>query len=285
MLKAEGLVAPQPHKRPRSSYVRFCAELPNELWQSDITCWREVEIISVIDDHSRLCMAAKAFAQVRAPDVVSTFYEAASRHGLPESLLSDNGAVYTAAPRNGRCAIESELIALGILYKHSRPYHPQTCGKVERFHQTLKKHLAAQRPARSLQRLQAQIDRFIAYYNEERPHRALQRRTPAEAYAARIKAEPRATVTHQRATTGSATTKSTPAAPSRCAIAAACATSPWGGRTRAAAWSYWSPIATCACSAPRARSCASWCSTPAASTSRLASSPVYDVSRHLSPMS
>jgi transposase InsO family protein len=190
VLKANGLVAPQPHKRPRSSYVRFCAELPNELWQSDITCWREVEIMSVIDDHSRLCVAAKVFAQVRAPDVVTTFYAAASRHGLPESLLSDNGAVYTAAPRNGRCAIESELVALGILYKHSRPYHPQTCGKVERFHQTLKKNLAAQRPAHSLEGLQAQIDRFVAYYNQQRPHRSLQRRTPAEAYGARIKAQP-----------------------------------------------------------------------------------------------
>jgi len=89
VLKAQGLVTPQPHKRPRSSYVRFCAALPNELWQSDITCWREVEIMSVIDDHSRLCVAAKAFAQVRAPDVVTTFYAAASRYGLPESLLSD----------------------------------------------------------------------------------------------------------------------------------------------------------------------------------------------------
>ena len=121
VLKAEGLVTPQPHKRPRSSYVRFCAELPNECWQTDITCWREVEIIGVIDDHSRLCMAARAFAQVKVADVVATFYEAASRFGLPQSLLSDNGAVYTAAPRRGRCAIESELLALGILYKHSRP--------------------------------------------------------------------------------------------------------------------------------------------------------------------
>jgi Integrase core domain len=73
----------------------------------------------------------------------------------------------------------------------ARPYHPQTCGKIERFHQTLKKHLAAQRPARSLAQLQAQIDRFVAYYNEQRPHRGLARRTPAEAYAARIKAAPR----------------------------------------------------------------------------------------------
>jgi len=190
VLKAEGLVTPQPHKRPRSSYVRFCAELPNELWQTDITCWREVEIMGVIDDHSRLCVAAKAFAQVKVADVVTTFYEAASRFGLPESLLSDNGAVYTAAPRNGRCAIESELLALGILYKHSRPYHPQTCGKIERFHQTLKKHLAAQPHTDSLEVLQERIDRFVAYYNDVRPHRAIARRTPAVAYAARTRAVP-----------------------------------------------------------------------------------------------
>jgi transposase InsO family protein len=190
VLKAHGLVTPQPHKRPRSSYVRFCAELPNECWQTDITCWREVEIIGVIDDHSRLCVTARAFAQVKAPDVVATFYEAASRYGLPQALLSDNGAVYTAAPRNGRCAIESELLALGILYRHSRPYHPQTCGKIERFHQTLKKHLAAQPTADSLETLQAQIDRFVAYYNGVRPHRAIARRAPADAFTARIKAEP-----------------------------------------------------------------------------------------------
>ena len=181
----------------------------------------------MIDDHSRLCLAAKAFAQVRAPDVVSTFYEAASRHGLPESLLSDNGAVYTAAPRNGRCAIESELIALGILYKHSRPYHPQTCGKIERFHQTLKKHLAAQRPPRSLARLQAQIDRFIAYYNQSARTGRSSAGHPPRPTPRASRQSPRATLTHQPATTASATTGSTPAAPSRCATAAACATSPW----------------------------------------------------------
>jgi Integrase core domain len=110
--------------------------------------------------------------------------------GLPASVLSDNGAVYTAAPRNGRCAFESELLSLGITYKHSRPYHPQTCGKVERFHQTLKKHLTAQPAADSPPALQEQVDRFIAYYNEVRPHRALGRKTPAEAFSARIKAKP-----------------------------------------------------------------------------------------------
>jgi transposase InsO family protein len=195
VLKRSGLITPQPHKRPRSSYVRFCAELPNECWQTDITCWvlaggEQVEVVGLLDDHSRLCVAAKVFAQTKAGDIVSTFHEAAGRFGFPASVLSDNGAVYTAAARNGRCAMESELLALGITYKHSRPYHPQTCGKVERFHQTLKKHLAARPGADSLAAMQEQIDRFVAYYNDVRPHRSLARRTPAEAYSARLKAKP-----------------------------------------------------------------------------------------------
>ncbi len=74
---------------------------------------------------------------------------------------------------------------------HSRPYHPQTCGKVERFHQTLKRYLARQRPAATVAELQAQLDHFRTYYNTSRPHRAIGRRTPARAFAARTKATPK----------------------------------------------------------------------------------------------
>ena len=84
--------------------------------------------------------------------------------------------------------MENELARLGIAYKHSRPYHPQTCGKVERFHQTQKKWLASQPGAATLTDLQQQLDAFRDYYNHVRPHRALGRGTPAEAYAARPKA-------------------------------------------------------------------------------------------------
>jgi hypothetical protein len=106
-------------------------------------------------------------------------------------MLTDNGAIFTAESRNGACAIELELLTLGVDYKHSRPYHPQTCGKVERFHQTLKRWLAQQRCARTVTQLQAQLDWFRTYYNTIRPHRALGRRTPAQAFAARTKATPR----------------------------------------------------------------------------------------------
>ena len=110
--------------------------------------------------------------------------------GLPASLLTDNGCIYTAAYRHGYSAMESELFHLGIDYKHSRPYHPQTCGKVERFHQTLKKFLVKQPPATTIAQLQAQLDRFVDYYNQIRPHRAKSRKSPKSAYDSRDKARP-----------------------------------------------------------------------------------------------
>ncbi len=150
-----------------------------------------MEILNIIDDHSRLLVASRAFLTTKAADVVETFHQGAATWGLPASMLTDNGAVFTAEARNGACVMELELLALGIDFKHSRPYHPQTCGKVERFHQTLKKWLAKQRRAKTVEALQAQLDRFSTYYNTVRPHRALARRTPAEAFAARTKARPR----------------------------------------------------------------------------------------------
>jgi transposase InsO family protein len=196
ILSRRGFVIPQPHKRPRSSWRRFQAELPNECWQADTTHWAladgtDVEILNVLDDHSRVLVASQAFLTTKAADVVATFYQGVERYGLPASMLTDNGAVFTAESRHGTCAIELELIGLGIAYKHSRPYHPQTCGKVERFHQTLKRWLAKQPPAATLAALQAQLDQFRTYYNTLRPHRALNRRTPAEAFAARTKATPK----------------------------------------------------------------------------------------------
>jgi transposase InsO family protein len=196
VLSRRGFVTPQPQKRPKSSWRRFQAELPNECWQADTTHWSladgtDVEILNVIDDHSRLLVASRAFVTAKAADVVETFHQGASELGKPASMLTDNGAIFTAESRRGACAIELELLALGVDYKHSRPYHPQTCGKVERFHQTLKKWLTKQRRAATIAGLQAQLDRFRTYYNTIRPHRALHRRTPAEAFAARTKATPR----------------------------------------------------------------------------------------------
>jgi len=195
VLRREGLVVPEPQKRPHSSLIRFEADLPNETWQADITHWRlaggrEVEILNMIDDHSRLFLASRAFSTVKAADVVEVFGFATDLHGIPASLLCDNGAVFTATPRGGKVLLQLEMERLGVVAKNSRPYHPQTCGKVERLHQTLKRYLARQAPARTLAELQDQLDAFAHYYNAIRPHRALGGRTPLQAYSARVKARP-----------------------------------------------------------------------------------------------
>jgi len=195
VLRRRGFITPQPHKRPRSSWIRFEARLPNECWQSDVTHWRlaggtEVEIVNLLDDHSRLAIASRVLAVATAPKVLEVFREAGATWGFPAALLTDNGCVYTTWHRGGPNVMQVELLALGIDYRHSRPYHPQTCGKVERFHQTLKRWLARQPRARTIGELQAQVDRFVAYYNDVRPHRAVGRRPPRAAFDARDKARP-----------------------------------------------------------------------------------------------
>jgi len=196
ILTRRGFVTPQPRKRPAGAGTRFQADLPNERWQADITHWQladgtGVEIHNLLDDHSRLALRSKARRSTTGPDVLADFRAAFTRHGIPRSVLTDNGAVYTGTPRGGgRVALEIELDLLGVTLRHSRPYHPQTCGKVERFHQTLKKWLAAHPPASTITGLQRQLDHFVRYYNTTRPHRALARRTPTQAYTARPKATP-----------------------------------------------------------------------------------------------
>ena len=169
ILKRQGLIKPEPHKRPKASFVRFEAELPNELWQTDATEWlladsTKVEILNLIDDHSRLCLASVALPTVKAADAVQTFYSAVAEYGAPARFLSDNAAVFSGRSRHGRVALESELDRLGVQCVHSTPYHPQTCGKVERFHQTLKLFLAKQARAASIPLLQLQLDAFRTIY-------------------------------------------------------------------------------------------------------------------------
>lgn len=195
ILKRRGFVTPQPKKRPRSSFIRFAADLPNECWQSDMTHWAladgtDVEIVNFLDDHSRLCVASVALAVTKATDIADIFITASQRYGTPASVLTDNGCIYTAKHRGGKVIMETLLETLGVTYKHSSPYHPQTCGKVERFHQTEKKFLTKQDLARDLTELQHQLDRFVTYYNEARPHRGIGRRTPSEVFDAKTKAHP-----------------------------------------------------------------------------------------------
>lgn len=203
ILRRHGLVTEQPRKRPRSSYLRFQAELPNETWQSDFTHWRladgtGTEILTFLDDHSRLALCVRAYPVVTVQLVLAQFRAAINEYGPPASTLTDNGLVFTTRVRGGRNTFENELNLLGIDQKNGRPNHPQTQGKVERFQQTMKKWLRAQPPASTIEDLQAQLETFRDYYNTIRPHRSLSRATPAEAYAARGKAVPAGTDGHWR---------------------------------------------------------------------------------------
>jgi transposase InsO family protein len=195
ILARRGFITPEPRKRPTSSFIRFEADQPNERWQGDVTHWAledgsDVEILNFIDDHSRLVLVADVRRVTKGPDVLATYAKACQRWGEPASVLTDNGAVFNGTSRGGITAFEVALGRAGVVYKHSRPYHPQTCGKVERWHQTLKGFLAKRPPARTIVGLQGQVDEIVEYYNEQRPHRARGRLTPAAAFAARDKAVP-----------------------------------------------------------------------------------------------
>lgn len=204
-LRSRGLVVPEPSKRPKSSHIRFAACQPNQCWQSDFTHYRltrpdgrpgaDVEILSWLDDCARYALSVTAHPRVTGPIVRDSFRETTATYGVPASTLTDNGMVFTtrhSGGRGGRNGLETELRRLGVVQKNSRPNHPTTCGKVERFQQTLKKWLRAQptQPA-TIDQLQALLDQFVDQYNNHRPHRSLPHRaTPATIYTSRPKATP-----------------------------------------------------------------------------------------------
>ena len=195
ILHTDGLITPEPRKRPKSSYLRFEAAQPNETWQSDFTHWHladgsDVEILNWLDDHSRYLLGCTVYSRVSGNSVVTEFLRLIDTHGTPASTLTDNGVVYTARFVGGKNAFEHVLPLLGVKQKNGSPGHPQTQGKIERFHQTLKRWLTQQPPAHSLTQLQSQLDRFRHHYNEHRPHRSNDRTTPGHTYRANIKALP-----------------------------------------------------------------------------------------------
>lgn len=200
ILTAHGQVIPQPRKRPRSSWQRFAADRPNELWQSDfthvqLTTGHDLEVIGWLDDHSRYLLHLSAHPRVTGRVVTDTFTTTAAEHGYPAATLTDNGMVYTtryagnATGTGAGNAFETLLALHGITQKNGKPFKPTTQGKIERFWQTLKQHLAAH-PTDTIEDLQHVLDRFREHYNTIRPHRALGRRTPHFAYQLIPKATP-----------------------------------------------------------------------------------------------
>lgn len=194
ILTRYGLIVPQPQKRPKSATKRFVFARPNECWQSDWTQWSladgsAVAIAASLDDHSRYLPALQAAAGSASNELVwSVMLAGIAECGVPAMSLTDNGLVYTGRRFAFEAAFETNLRALGTRMVNSSAYHPQTCGKIERFWQTLKKWLRARPAPATIDELNELLAQFRDFYNHHRPHRALGGATPAEAFTATDKA-------------------------------------------------------------------------------------------------
>jgi len=196
ILVRRGMVTPQPAKRPKVAWKRFEWPRPNDAWQIDATSWaladgKTVWIMDVLDDHSRALVAARVDTGPTAKAAWDAFTCAVQDWGLPAAVMNDNGSCFTGRlSLHGEADFERMLRTLGVKQICSRPSHPQTCGKLERSHQTTKAWLRIQPPARSIDELQNQLDRWRQHYNTDRPHKALAGATPAERWTATDPATP-----------------------------------------------------------------------------------------------
>jgi len=204
ILVRRGFVTPQPHKRPKGSWCRFEAPAPNEMWQIDHTDWTiatgVVKIFNIIDDHSRVVCRSRVVANATGPEAWTTFCQAAERWGFPAAALSDNGLCFSGKLHGCEVLFEANLRDGGIRPITGRGYHPQTTGKVERFQQTLKKHLRHldrhHGLAADLDELQARLDEFCDYYNTQRPHQGIGRVTPLSRWQASTPSTPGDPIPH-----------------------------------------------------------------------------------------
>lgn len=168
-------------------YQRFEHEAPNQLLQMDFkghfqTVKERCHPLTVLDDHSRFALCLQACPDEQGITVQSALTTTFRRYGIPERITMDNGAPWGGEGRFVFTGVELWLIRLGICISHSRPYHPQTQGKDERFHRTLKVELLHNRVFRDLTHCQTEFDRWRHMYNLERPHEALQLDVPAARY-------------------------------------------------------------------------------------------------------
>jgi putative transposase len=185
-----GVARVEPRKKPRASYRRFVYPAPNACWQLDATEYvltggRKCVIFQLIDDHSRLAIASHVTWGETSAGAIAVVSKGIEAYGVPQRLLSDNGAALNPSRRGVLGQLVVYLRSLGVEPITGKPYKPTTQGKNERFHQTLFRFLDKQPLAETLEQLQAQVDAFDVIYNTERPHQGLPGRiTPALSWQA-----------------------------------------------------------------------------------------------------
>jgi putative transposase len=188
IFREAGVARVEPRKKPRASYRRFVYPAPNACWQLDgteyvLTGGRKCVIFQLIDDHSRYAVASHVAWGETSEGAIAVVSKGIAAHGVPQRLLSDNGAALNPSRRGVLGQLVAFVTALGVEPITGKPYKPTTQGKNERFHQTLFRWLDRQPLADTLEQLQAQVDAFDLIYNTERPHQALPGRiTPFRAW-------------------------------------------------------------------------------------------------------
>lgn len=186
ILRRHGLLDPERAEEPRN-WRRFERERPNELWQMDFkghfpTLAGRCHPLTLLDDHSRFSLGIWACSNEQGATVRACLEEAFRRYGLPLCVLCDNGGPWSRS--QGLSRLEAWLIRLGIAVSHGRSYHPETQGKLERFHRTLKADVLQEGSFADLEKAQERFERWRAEYNADRPHEALGGAAPASRYVA-----------------------------------------------------------------------------------------------------
>jgi transposase InsO family protein len=202
-LVRNGLIKAAP--KPVPAVIRFVRTRANELWQMDakevaLSDGTTVQVISALDDCSRYCGDVRAFPTLSSPAACEVFDAAVAELGLPESVLCDNGAIFTGRVKHCVNLFERHVWAHGVYTLNGRVRHPQTQGKVERYHRTLNEWIDDHGPFDTIGPLNASLLVFRHHYDHERPHQGdgMDDRTPAEMFAAADKATPNPTLAAQR---------------------------------------------------------------------------------------
>jgi transposase InsO family protein len=195
----------QPRAKRRAAWQRFERAQANELWQMDFKgmgrrgpgYWP----LTILDDHSRYCLSFTPVTEQIGARVWEVLWRVFAEVGLPEMILTDNGSCFSGTWGEGISWLESQLWLLGIQTRQGRPYHPQTQGKVERFHETVQLELQGGLKQPTMELARPLYEAAVHIYNWERPHEALQMQVPGEVYQTSPRLRPERLPEHELAST------------------------------------------------------------------------------------
>lgn len=189
-LRRHGLIELRRRRKRRDEFRRWERERPMQLWQMDVMGGvmlddaTELKVVTGVDDHSRYCVAAGLVHRATSKAVCGVLTAALRRYGIPDEILTDNGKCFTGrfGPQPVEVLFDRILRENGISHRHTAVRSPTTTGKVERFHQSLRREFLADRTFSSHEQAQAELDAWVTEYNTARPHQALEMATPAERF-------------------------------------------------------------------------------------------------------